>query len=361
MATAGLSAELYAHPEEGDDAPQGAQGRFVARAITEGIPLRRPLASSAAEKKHQSWTHLPVLVAAGLILFMLCAKAAMSFAYGHDSPPPALPVPQVVISSPSFAPPGNSSVRAETENAKEQLAVLKQELATLKALETQESSRLRELEAQNEALTAALRRKEETNKTLQASIQEASQDRDNLTQKLSQFQSDRTVEKVTAIVQQSEATRLQDQIKRLEDEVAEQEALVAQAREAQDLITARKLHLVDVHDADPNGKNEKAFGRIYYAEGQKLVFYAYDLADPRKVNKTFYLWGQRDGGTAVVHKLGIFHSDDPKDRRWVLRCDDPETLAQVNMVFVTMEKRENAEQPGGKRLLYAYLGAANHP
>lgn len=360
-ATAGLSAELYAHSEDGDVTPQGAQGRFVARAISEGIPLRRPLEVLAFEKKKEYWGHLPLLVAAGVVLFLVCAKAAMSFVSGKDSPPSALPVPRLVISSPAFTPNPDTSVIAESEKAKAELALLKQELAQLRLLETQESNRVRELQAQNDALTAVLQSTQQTNKTLRASVRETTQDRDNLTEKLAQFQSDRTVEKVTAIVQQSEVTRLQEQIKRLEDELAEQESLVAQAREAQDLITARKLHLVDVHDADPNGKNEKAYGRIYYAEGKRLVFYAYDLADPRKVNKTFYLWGQGEGGTPIVHKLGVFHTDDPKDRRWVVRFDDPGTLAQVNMLFVTMEKRENVEQPGGKRILYAYLGAANHP
>jgi len=40
----------------------------------------------------------------------------------------------------------------------------------------------------------------------------------------------------------------------------------ARARWAK-LVAARNLHIVDVYDADPSGKRQRAFGRVFYTEG----------------------------------------------------------------------------------------------
>ena len=43
--------------------------------------------------------------------------------------------------------------------------------------------------------------------------------------------------------------------------------LVSARSEIGDLISARNLHIVDVHDAEPGGKRQRAFGRVFYVEG----------------------------------------------------------------------------------------------
>ena len=132
-----------------------------------------------------------------------------------------------------------------------------------------------------------------------------------------------------------------------------------------DLVVARNLHIIDVHDRDGNGNNQRAFGRIFYTEGKSLIFYAYDLADPRKVDAkvSFYVWGERLGAEKPISSLGVFHNDDVKDGRWVLTFDDPNVLAQINSVFVTVESsRKTIKEPGGRRVLFAFLGdKPNHP
>ena len=41
------------------------------------------------------------------------------------------------------------------------------------------------------------------------------------------------------------------------------------------------MHIVDVYDSDANGKTRKAVGRVFFTEGNSLMFYAYDLSTSR--------------------------------------------------------------------------------
>jgi len=47
--------------------------------------------------------------------------------------------------------------------------------------------------------------------------------------------------------------------------------------------------------------------------------------------------------------------------RWVLKVENPELLNQISSVFVTVESAAGGKQPSGQKMLYAHLGAANHP
>jgi hypothetical protein len=129
---------------------------------------------------------------------------------------------------------------------------------------------------------------------------------------------------------------------------------------------ARNLHIIDVHDSNGLGTHQLPFGRIFYTEGKSLVFYAYDLQRPGNAHDAsvaFHVWGSKLGDDGSVKSLGIFRNESANDARWILTCDDPQVLAQVNTVFVTTEtKQKNGEGPRGKRILYAFLGdRPNHP
>jgi hypothetical protein len=156
---------------------------------------------------------------------------------------------------------------------------------------------------------------------------------------------------------------LQSKVEQLTSELAEAQQLNSAANQAKDMIVARNLHIVDVHD-NANGSKPRPFGRIFYTEGQKLVFYAYDLGDPTKLNAkvSFYVWGEKTG-TAQVKNLGILRADDERDGRWVVTFDDPRVLAQINTVFVTAESNKKAvSKPNSNRILVAFIdGEANHP
>jgi hypothetical protein len=132
-----------------------------------------------------------------------------------------------------------------------------------------------------------------------------------------------------------------------------------------DLMAARNLHIVDVYDADQNGKRQRSFGRVFYIEGKSLVFYAYDLDDSSqfKANVIFHVWGGKAGVKQVTHSLGILRRDDASQNRWAMTFDDQNILAQINSVFVTAESaNKRYDEPHGKKVLYAYFGSpANHP
>ena len=149
-----------------------------------------------------------------------------------------------------------------------------------------------------------------------------------------------------------------------EEELRRQNDLKSAKLELGDLAASRNLHIVDVYDADSNGKRQRSFGRVFYIEGKSLVFYAYDLDAPGqfKANTVFHVWGEKAGIKEVAHSLGILHKDDGQSR-WAMTFDDPTVLIKINSVFVTTEvasKRYN--EPHGKKVLYAYWGnQPNHP
>jgi hypothetical protein len=60
--------------------------------------------------------------------------------------------------------------------------------------------------------------------------------------------------------------------------------------------------------------------------------------------------------------LGVFYEDNSTKKRWILKCDDPKTLAQIDAVFVTIEPNGGSHKPSSKPLLFAYLKVSpNHP
>lgn len=140
--------------------------------------------------------------------------------------------------------------------------------------------------------------------------------------------------------------------------------LLASDRDIRELMGARDLYIADVFDVDPNGRTEKSFGRVFYTRGKSLIFYAFDLDKQRNVRSvsTFQAWGRRGLQDAHPVNMGIFYMDNEANRRWVLKFDDPETLARIDSVFVTVEPNGRSETPRGKPLLVASLRSQpNHP
>jgi len=163
----------------------------------------------------------------------------------------------------------------------------------------------------------------------------------------------------------AEATDLAQQLRaQLAAEQRERE-LLSVGRDVRDLMGARNLHVIDVRDADGRGKDKKSFGRVFYTEGKSLIFYAYDLDEKKSTNANyaFHAWGERLGQPASVKSLGFLYVDDKQQKRWVLKVDDPQQLATIDSVFVTLEPHTDGnEVPRGHKILYAFLGGvANHP
>src|SRR5262249_3237094 len=141
--------------------------------------------------------------------------------------------------------------------------------------------------------------------------------------------------------------------------------LLSAGREIRDVVAARNLHIIDVYDTDGRGKTKTAFGRVFYTEGKSLLFYAYDLPAHRIENAKygFYAWGKSDRSQPAVRNLGLLYSEDQAQKRWVLNITDPQVLAEIDSVFITLEHTDKpGSQPHGKEILSAYLHSpANHP
>jgi hypothetical protein len=134
--------------------------------------------------------------------------------------------------------------------------------------------------------------------------------------------------------------------------------------DAKELFGARDLHIVDVYDVGSNGKTRRTYGRVYYVAKKLLIFYAFDLQDPRRnrVASGFQAWGYQQASETSPRSLGLFSLDDVAENRWVLKVNNPRVLERIDAVFVTLESPNGSPSPRGRRVLYANLaGPANHP
>jgi len=163
---------------------------------------------------------------------------------------------------------------------------------------------------------------------------------------------------------QKQSDELKAKLEGAESELQRQLELKSAGPQIGDLVAARNLHIIDVYDAD-KGKRQHSFGRVFYVEGKSLVFYVYDLDDPRRLNTNvvFRVWGEKSGMKETTHNLGILHNDDASQGRWTLTFDDAKVLAQINSVFVTVEPaNKHYDRPRGQKVLYAFFGSTpNHP
>ena len=98
---------------------------------------------------------------------------------------------------------------------------------------------------------------------------------------------------------------------------------------------ARELYMADVHDVSGKG-TAKTYGRVFYTKGKSLIFMHFDLdAQPGLQNaRSFQAWGRKgpDNGSRP-RNLGIFYEDSASKKRWVLKADDPKTLADIGAPF----------------------------
>lgn len=140
------------------------------------------------------------------------------------------------------------------------------------------------------------------------------------------------------------------------------EQYLASDKDIRDLIGARNLYIADIMDVNESGQSRRPFGRVFYTKTKSLIFYAYDLDHQPGVKQTsaFQVWGRTTDRKPI--NLGILYMDSATNRRWTLRVDNPEQLARLDLVFVTIEPREQTDKPTGKPFLYASLRREpNHP
>jgi len=146
--------------------------------------------------------------------------------------------------------------------------------------------------------------------------------------------------------------------------VDKQETLLERDRDIRELMGARDLYIAEVYDVGRTGETQKPCGRVFLTKGKSLIFYAFDLDQQPGLRdgNTFQAWGRRGPDRSQAFNLGIFYEDNASKKRWVVKSEDPKTLAQIDAVFVTVEPKGGSIKPSSKPLLFAYLKAeSNHP
>jgi hypothetical protein len=351
--------------------------RFFKRAESQGIVFSHAGTETLLPEPRirlftpKTW---PVLVARAAAAMFLAGAVGLSGYYLGGRRIRTASVTQRSSDSPSV-----SRVEADRQRRRSRLASLEAENQSLTTeLESLKSSYARassaaarlqddnaETKKQRSALLADLNGRDEAIDKLQKRVEESQADVASVHAELETAQGGRVEDQATLIESQLRIRDLSEQLAEKSSALEREKELLAAGRDVRELMASRNLHIVDVFDTDTKGKTSPAFGRIFLTEGKSLIFYAYDLNDPRVQSAGYHyrVWGKREGPSQRARSLGIFYSDDKSQKRWVLQYDDPKVLQEIDSVFVTLEPPNgNQTQPKGDKLMYAYLrGQANHP
>jgi hypothetical protein len=335
-------------------------------AISAGPHRALPFASDS------TWRDVWMLCAAGILLFV-----TLSF-YTYRVGVTRGTITAAKFGSPQQRVQGQPSLEAQLSDAshERQIALAKVEerdkmIADLRRQLDQASVDINQMKSAQARLESDLRAGDATR-------QDLIQQRANLAQKLdaAQTSSQARQEKLDSLGQQSaqDAARAQASEAKVNDltrllhdrEVAldHKDELLAHDRDIRELMGARDLYVADVYNVVRDGATQKPYGRVFYTKGKSLIFYAYDLDQQNGVKNatTFQAWGRRGPDRRQALNLGVFYEDSVSKKRWIVKCDDPKTLAQIDGVFVTVEPNGGSPEPSSKSLLFAYLRVdPNHP
>jgi hypothetical protein len=342
--------------------------RFLARARKEGIPVSQPSWRSALRNGFGlAWVLAPamalLLITVGVLGLSLrernrryMALAADLAALNQRFSRQASAVPSTTPSRPEPAPvPPTAKPAANAELVKTVAAE-----ARSKGLEEQ----LRAAASELDALRAQRAEASDSRIQLEQKLAGAEQALLRAGGELQRIREERSGNATTMATQALEIRELSAKLAAQTETLERERTLLAAGRDIHDLMGARNLHIVDVLDVNSKGKDQRSFGRVFYTEGKSLIFYAFDLGDrsAAKRNASFQVWGARGPAQSAAQSLGIFFVDDQKQNRWVLKFEDPRVLAEIDSVFVTVERPGGSPRPTGRKFLYAYLKAnPNHP
>ena len=325
----------------------------------------RPFSSALA------WRQVWMLYAAGILLFLTLGFFAYRIGVNH--PPelvhPAPPHPD--IQNPMSLEEQLSDAGHDREIAHAQIELRDKTIADLRHRLTEQSAEINQMKATQTQLESDLH-------AGAASRQDLAQQRTDLAQKLDAAQNSSYAlqEKLDSLALQSaqdtartkaleaKANDLTQLLHDREGALDQKDELLAHDRDIRDLMGARDLYIAEVYDVGRAGETKKPYGRVFYTRGKSLIFYAYDLDQQTEARRAtaFQAWGRRGPDQQQALNLGIFYEDNASKKRWILKCDDPKTLAQIDGVFVTVEPNGGSHKPSGKSLLFAYLRIdPNHP
>ncbi len=224
--------------------------------------------------------------------------------------------------------------------------------------------KLHEATSQNEALKRELENVYQQDTDLSARLEEANKSFARITSELEISRAQHSQDEAALVEKESELIESRQELSSTKESFTRSQNFLTADRDIRDLMGARNLRIVDIFDVDGKGKTKRAFGRVFFTEGKSLIFYAFDLEKTKSsiLPASYQAWGYQGSVQNEVRNLGIFYQDDQKANRWVLKFDDPNVLAEIDSVFVTIEPAGGSKKPTGNKLLAAYMKAnLNHP
>ena len=339
-----------------------------------GIP-RHSVASAQSALRARSapeeilWRHVWWQYAAGLLLTSTLGVSVYRAGIERGSnavqriqqaPTAPLPTQPRMDASLKHSAEYSSETEALVSSLKAQLASKEAEIAQLKTQQAQLEKTLNERGADRDLLAQDRTELERKLEATQANLVEVQQ---KLTA-TSVIASQSSLDAAQSAVLKSKVAELSASLQDRDEEVAREQELLEHDRDIRDLMGSRDLLIADVRDVSKTGATEKPFGRVFYTKGKSLIFYAYDLdREPGVRNASiFQAWGRRGPDREHAVNLGIFYQDNTAKKRWILKSRNPNTLAEIDGVFVTVEPSGGSSHPSTTPLLFAYLRTEpNHP
>lgn len=369
-----LPAMAAEHSLLGDDPPPGpwsaeqAEASLMSRIERENILPEKDVQPSTQTSK---WKGLPwpYAGAAVFIVASLCLGYRIGVLKGHRptavvvSPPLPIDQAQTGLDRPNGAfTPAPRKNEHFTENTAELHRHLHEGVREIAQLKEQ----LNRLETELAIRDSALGRDAHDRSDLEQQLALAQTDAKTLQEKLNATLSlsQNSHGSPSSQLLQAQLNELTASVREKDQQLTQHEELLEHDRDIRNLIGARDLYIAEIYDVAKSGKTQKPFGRVFYTKGKSLVFYAYDLDQQPgvKLASTFQAWGRKGIDQHHDINLGIFYQDDQNKKRWILKSNDPTTLAQIDAVFVTVEPNGESSIPSGKPLLFTYLRLSpNHP
>jgi len=240
--------------------------------------------------------------------------------------------------------------QAELEKLRGQLKANEEQRDEITAAKSSSDATLQSVVEQRDALNAKLADNQQAYQSLETELTNIKADRDQATVRSASYQ--KQVEDLLA--------ENRDQQRR----IGNQDQYLSEDRDIREIMGARQLYIADVFDVSSDSRTRKPYGRVFYTKRKSLIFYAFDLDRQPHVTEasTFQVWGKNESAQDRPVNLGVLYVDNEANRRWALRCDDPQQLAEIDAVFVTVEPNAHSNKPTGKPFLYASLRKEpNHP
>jgi hypothetical protein len=338
--------------------------RFLARARTQGVSFSPEVEGRvAAQRKSPRFFGMRLAIACSAVA--LGITAAFVLVLHERSRMPGAPVVSTAAVSAS------EPLLKELEEAKRKLLALSDQLSTqsqddrsLRRVLTEKDARLEEAKQGLDQLHAELAKLRGENSILAASHANDQSVAADLRNQVQNLQGSSASSTAALVELQDQIRLLKSSLEQHSERLAMERQMASVSSDVRQLMGARNLHIIDVHDVNGAGKSARSFGRVFYSEGESLVFYAFDLPNGKLTPAKYYFkaWGQQEEQAQSVRNLGTFSVDDGEQHRWVLKVNDASLLKGIDSLFVTAETVGDAPAPRGKRLLYAYLaGNPNHP